>query len=171
VIASKRNKNALKPLAMFNNLAQMAAQTGIPKNLLLLAQEKGCKFDHHNRYDLKEFNEWYFSEKMSDDEKMDWTRYYKREQALTQELKRKDLERTLVDYNVAGRYITALVHQIFFGEIDRTTQEYPPLLKGRSEPEIEEIVLRQRDLVRKRLLEKLEEWDKLGEVPQVGEET
>lgn len=147
MIASRRNKLA-KPveLAQFSSMTAMAAQTGIPYSILVAAKNNGCPFVRNTRADLLVFIRWFFDHSANPDHKAkdedeeedntNWARQDKKMSALTKEAKLQELRKSQIPWDVCERLVQKLVRDIFFGSLERMAQEFPSLMKGRTEVQI-----------------------------------
>ncbi|HWX19507.1 MAG TPA: hypothetical protein VN578_06330 [Candidatus Binatia bacterium] len=86
-------------------------------------------------------------------------------QAERMEMENAAKRREVVSFADAQRFIQNLVANCFFGELERMAQEFPPTLKGKTEIQINEEVIRQIEQVKVTLQGKLDEWERMGKKP------
>lgn len=146
-------------LPLYDSLAAMAAQTGIPVDILKSAKREGCVFVRHGRCDLRIFLEWFFS-RTGDNQ--DWTKRSKRAEALTREHNLQTLQKESIPFAEVTYFLQPLVSVVFFGELDRLLSELPASVKGASEVQIHSEVGKQIEQIKTSLTVKLDEWQKKG---------
>lgn len=147
-------------LPIYGSLKEMAGATGIPYSLLKHAKNNGCKFTTTSgKARLGDFLKWFFTQ---DDTGIDWDVRLKKAKALTVEVDLEETRRRLIAFASVKRYIDDLVSNCFIGEFERVKDEYPGLLKGKSELAIAKEVGRQMELAIAKLRKKLFELDSMG---------
>lgn len=153
---AKRN-NPMDDLPLFVNMNACAEATGIPLAVLKSAKREGCPAFRYSRINLKEFLQWWFAR--DPEGGIDWTKRSKRAEALTRELKLEESRDHVCDVAIGTRFLNALVHQCFFGELDRYKHEFPVVLKAKDEVAIFEEIGRQVELTKKAILAHLDRWN------------
>jgi hypothetical protein len=147
-------------LPLYDNQTAMAAATGIPIDVIRHAQRNGCAFQHHGRCDLKEFLKWFFNQGSESEGSTDWGKREKRAKALLKEVELEREKDKVIEFALVDNFLRKLVQQIFFGELNRLEQEFPPGLKGKREVEIAKEVTAQIEKVKKNLKSELLAWEK-----------
>lgn len=162
---NRRNNNA-KPLAfpVYASMAQMSADTGIPMSVLTEAKKSGCMFVRHSRADSGEFIRWFFRQNLDPEEQVNWTERSKRAEALTREVNLERLRKRVIDFKFVEKWLGDLVNSLFFGELERLAQEFPPGLAGKEEVQIRVECRRQIDNIKRGLAKRLEAWSQLIQV-------
>lgn len=163
MINDKRNSFA-RPveLARFGSIGEMSAQTGIPSEILTAAKKNGCTFVRHGRPDLFEFLRWYFSQELSSDEQVNWSRRDKRAGALIKEHKLQVSRREVYKAQKVDGFMGQVVRVAFFGELDRLCKEFPATLKGKQELAIAEECDLQVKRIKQLIVSKFQEWDAMN---------
>src|SRR5690242_18971695 len=82
-MTAKRDRDGNRP-ARYESMKEMAAQTGIPLDLLKHSKDEGCTFNSNNRYDLLVWLRWYFARPEAADGE-NWDRRKKKVDALLKE--------------------------------------------------------------------------------------
>lgn len=152
----KRDRDGVRP-ARYESMKEMAAQTGIPFDLLKHSKEQGCTFNSNNRYDLLVWTRWYFSRPDAEDGE-NWDRRKKKVDAL---LKERDLEtkdRDLIRFDSAARFVRHLVRELFFGALERYEEEFPVTLKAKDSVDIHLECKKQFGMVRRTMETDVENW-------------
>lgn len=145
-------------IRQFGSMGQASAASGIPLAILKSAKREGCPAFIRDRVDLGEFIVWWFAQDHESD--IDWGKRDKRASALTKEVKLEAARDHVVDVSLVTRFVTHLVGQCFFGELERLAGEYPSILKGKGEVAIHEECLRQTVAIKKILRTQLDRWEK-----------
>lgn len=156
-------------MPVFTSLDQAANTSGVPVDILRQSKKDGCPAFALNKIYLQRFLLWYFQKELGPEENVNWIRRDKRAKALIAETKLGRLNGLTWDANAVRRFIYSIVHDVFCAELDRMANEYPATLKGRSEVEIRKEVLRQKEICKKTLGQKLEEMEQIGEAEDEAE--
>ena len=145
-------------LPVYDGLQQMAGALGIPVSILQAARKAGCTFMLHGRAHAGTFIRWYFEQNLTDDERENWTKRDKRASALMRELKLERSRGSVIDRAMVEQILTDVIGNCFSGELKRIAQEFPAVLKGKSEVEIHAECERQADAIKARFESRLAAW-------------
>lgn len=144
-----------KPLS-YESLQQCSADTGIPMAILKAAKLKGF-FKHHRCRVTGPLLKWIFTECNGNSDQppngMRWPDVLAREKAKREEIRRKKDEGSVIDFTEARRQ-SGEAEAFYFAEIDRLERELPPLLVGRTGPEISSDLKRSLEELRRASREK-----------------
>ena len=154
--AGRPRSNAAQ-MPIFDTLQQCAAATGVPLSALKMAKSSGCEAFRHGRVNFAEFIRWFFAQG-TDDDNTDWFKENKRLDALIKRVKLAELKKQVIDFAEVNRFLQGLVGGCFFAELERMSQEFPPVLKGRDENEIQTRILADIEKVKKDLTARLQAW-------------
>jgi hypothetical protein len=83
-----------------------------------------------------------------------------RENVIKAELDNKKTKGELIEFSKVETFLRFLTGEVFFGELERLTNEWPAALKGQNEISIQAECKRQTDNIKKRLQEQLAIWEK-----------
>jgi hypothetical protein len=153
-------KSKIDNSGQYDSMAQMAAATRIPISVLKTAKREGCRFVQHGRCELAVFCEWFFSRT---GDSVDWTARSKRGEALLRELRLEIERKETVPFSTVTQFVSDLVGNVFFGELQRLQSEAPANLKGKNEVQIHEWAVEQTEKIKAALGSKLDEWQKKKE--------
>lgn len=145
-------------LPVYDSMEQMNAVTGIPVTAQKYAKKNGCLSIRHGRCHLGEFLRWWFAQDLDTEDGVDWAKRDKRASALIKEVKLEEEQNRVIDFLLVERFIRMIVYNSFFGEIERMQNEFPALLKGKSEIEIKQEVLKQVTKMKKTIEEQVKSW-------------
>ena len=129
---------------VYDSMQQCSAVTHVPLSILKRAKKSGCvAFESGSRVRLYPLLQWLFSR---NDESTDWTNHYNKFHALIEEIAYGEEEEKVID--------RALVivcskdsQKVMFNALRRMEKELPPLLVGRNEIEIHQIMKNFNDLI------------------------
>ncbi len=163
-----RPRERMLDLPIYDSMAVCHAHTGIPIAVLRTAKAHGCPAFVHARIVLSDLLKWLFSKAAlskgsgADDDSVDWNRRDKKMSALIKEVTLEERRGAVIEAASVKQFVHALVDGVFFGEIERMSQEYPATLKGKSELEIADECGRQATRARTALEQKLSELEQLA---------
>ena len=138
-------------------MAMCASATGIPISALKMAKKAGCVAFRHGRVDLGEFLKWFFAQ-AGDEETRDWTKESKKWEAKLRQIKVAEAEQSVIEFAEVRQFLNKLVGGLFFGELDRLAQEFPPRLKGKTEIAIHSEVAQEIEAIRATMRTTLQSW-------------
>lgn len=144
-------------MPIYDTLQQCAAATGVPLSALKMAKSSGCEAFRHGRVNFGEFIRWFFGQG-TDGDNTDWVKENKRLDALIKRIKLDELKKRIIDFAEVNRFLQQLVGSCFFGELERMSQEFPPVLKGQNENEIQARILADVEKVKADLTARLKSW-------------
>jgi len=150
-----RPRLPIATMPMFDSLAQCSAATGVPVTALKMAKANGCQAFRSTRVDFGGFIRWWFGAKV---DSVDWSKELKKEQTLRERIKREEDQRESINFGKVSRFLQTLVGQHFFGELERMSQEWPPVLKGLDERAIHAAIVDQVERMKVNLRSQLVPW-------------
>ena len=146
-------------IAQFGSMAQAASACGIPLAVLRKAKREGCPAFVRDRVDIGDFIVWFFNQDNATT-KEDYAYRHKAALAMTLEAKLEEIRDETCHVSLGRRFVNDLVGNIFFGQLERLSGEFPASLKGKTEIQINEEVIQQIAHIKRLLKDKLAEWDK-----------
>jgi hypothetical protein len=152
-----RPRSETVQMPIFDTLQQCAAATGVPLGALKMAKSSGSEAFRHGRVNFGEFIRWFFAQG-TDDDNIDWVKENKRLDALIKRIRLDELKKRVIDFAEVNRFLQQLVGGCFFAELERMSQEFPPVLKGRDETEIQTRILADVEKVKADLAARLKSW-------------
>ncbi len=152
-----RPRQEAAQMPIYDTLQQCAASTGVPLSALKMAKASGCEAFRHGRVNFGEFIRWFFAQ-ASEDDNTDWVKENKRLDALIKRVKLDELKKRVIDFGEVNRFLQQLIGGCFFAELERMGQEFPPVLKGRDENEIQSRIRAEIEKVKEDLSKKLQAW-------------
>lgn len=152
-----RPRSGPAQLPIFDTLQQCSAATGVPLTALKMAKASGCDAFRHGRVSFGEFIRWFFARGTQEDN-TDWLKENKRLDALIKRVRLAELEKRLIDFAEVNRFLQTLVGTCFFAQLERMSNEFPPVFKGRDENEIQARILADIEKVKADLSAKLQSW-------------
>ena len=150
-------------LPVYDSITACSAATKVPLIALKHAVKNGCRCVRHGRVHFDEFIEWFFNRPKEDgkdnEDREDWGQRDKRAAAMLKEINVEERLDKLIDFAMTKKFLSKLVRNNFFGELERLAQEFPATLKGKDEVGIREEVEVQIERVRQELRRTIENWD------------
>jgi hypothetical protein len=149
-------------LPVYDSMEQCAAATKVPISRLKIAKKEGCLFIRHGRVHFSEFIDFWFNRPAEEGKEEDenWDKRDKRAAALTKEAKLQEMYERVIDFDIAANFVEYLTGTLFFGEFERYAQEFPGSLKGKTEVEIQQEVIKQKEIVKKNIENSVKAWIK-----------